>query len=153
MHQIDEVRRFAGIHAGGGEMQRLGLGALGLFLGDGAGLDHGIEHQVAALDGAVGMAIGIEVAGALNDAGEESALGQVELAHVLAEVGLRGFAKAIDGEAAALPHGNLVGVHLEDLLLVEAMLKLEGDDDLDDLALDALLGGEKEAARELHGER
>jgi hypothetical protein len=100
-------------------MQRLGLGALGLVLGDGAGLHHRVEHQVAALDGAVGMAEGIEVAGALNDAGEHGALGQIELAHILAEVGLRGLAEAVDGKAAALAEVDLVGVHLEDLLLVK----------------------------------
>ena len=33
------------------------------------------------------------------------------------------------------------------------MFELEGDDDLDDLALDALFRREKEAARQLHGER
>jgi hypothetical protein len=105
VHQVDEVGRFAGVHAGRGQMQRLGLGALGLVLGDGAGLDHRIEHQVAALDGAVGMAEGIEVVGPLNDAGQQRALGQVELAHILAEVGLRGLAESVDGEAAALARG------------------------------------------------
>ena len=37
------------------------------------GLDHGIEHHVAAGDGALRMAIGVEAAGALDHAGEESA--------------------------------------------------------------------------------
>ena len=98
------------------------------------------------------MAEGIEAAGTLNDAGEQRAFRQVELANIFAEVGLGGFAEAIDGEAAALAEGDLVGVHLEDLLLGEAMLELEGDDDFDDLALDALFRGEEEAARQLHGE-
>ena len=134
-------------------MQRLGLGALGLVLGDGAGLDHRIEHQVAPLDGAVGMAEGIEVIGPLNHARQQRAFGQIELAHILAEVGLRRLAEAVDGKAAALAQVDLVGVHLEDLLLGEAVFKLEGDDDLDELALDALLRREKEAARQLHGQR
>ena len=140
MNQVDEVGRLAGVDAGVDEMQRLGLGALGLILGDGAGFDHGVEHQVAALDGALGMAEGIEVVGPLDDAGEQRALGQIELAHIFAEVGLRRLAEAVDGEAAALAEVDLVGVHLEDLLLGEAMLELEGDDDLGELALDALLG-------------
>ncbi len=45
-----------------------------------------------------------------------------------------------------------VGVHLEDLLLGETCFELEGDEDLDELALDAALGREKDAARELHSE-
>ena len=89
MYQVDEVGRLAGVYAGFGEMERLGLGALGLFLGNGAGFDHRIEHQVTALDGAVGMVEGVEVAGPLNDAGQESALGQIELIDVLAKVDLR----------------------------------------------------------------
>ena len=56
--------------------------------------------------------------------------------HILAEVGLRCFAEAVDRKTAALPEGDLVGIHLEDLLLGEAVLELEGDDDLDELALD-----------------
>ncbi len=153
VHQVDKVRRFAGIHAAGHQMQRLRLGALGLLLGDGAGFHHRVQHQVAPLDGALRMAEGIEAVGPLNDAGQQRALGQIELAHILAEVGLRGLAESVDGKAAALAQVDLVGVHLEDLLLVEAVFELERDDDLDHLALDALLGREKEAARQLHGQR
>ena len=104
-------------------MERLGLGALRLLLGDGAGFDHGVEDEVAALDGAVGMAVGREVVGPLDHAGEQRAFGEIELAKIFAEVGLRGFAESVDGEAAALPEVDLVGVHLEDLLLVEAVLR------------------------------
>ena len=135
------------------QVQRLGLGVLRLLLGDGAGFHHRVEDQVAALDGAVRMAVGREVIGPLDHAGQQRAFGEIELAHVLAEVGLRGFAESVDREAAALPEVDLVGVHLEDLLLAEAVFELEGDDDLDDLALDALFGSEEEAARQLHGER
>jgi hypothetical protein len=37
--------------------------------------------------------------------------------------------------------------------LVKRCFELEGDDDLDELALDALFRREEEAARQLHGER
>ena len=74
---------------------------------------------------------GFKSVGALNHAGQQRALGQIELAHILAEVGLRGLAKSVDREAAALAEVDLVGVHLEDLLLGEAVLELEGDEDLD----------------------
>jgi uncharacterized protein with GYD domain len=59
----------------------------------------------------------------------------VELAEVFAEEGLRGLAEAVDGVAAALAEVDLVGVHLEDLLLVEAGFELEGDHDLASLRL------------------
>ena len=49
--------------------------------------------------------------------GQQRALRKVELAHILAEVGLRRLAESVDGKAAALPEIDLVGVHLEDLLL------------------------------------
>ena len=62
---------------------------------------------------------------------------------VLAEVGARCFAKAVDGETAALAQVDLVGVHLEELLFVEAVLELEGDHDLDNLALDFFSGERK----------
>ena len=51
------------------------------------------------------MVEGIQAAGALNDARPACALGQVELAHILAEVGLRRFAKAVDGKTADLSEG------------------------------------------------
>jgi hypothetical protein len=73
--------------------------------------------------------------------------GEVELAEVLAEEGLRGLAEAVDGVAAALAEVDLVGVHLEDLLLVEAGLELEGDHELGELALDGLVGREEEVLR------
>ena len=75
------------------------------------------------------------------------------MAHVLAEVGLRGLAESVDGKAAALAQVDLVGVHLEDLLFIEAMFELESDDDLDELPFEALLRREKEVLRQLHGQR
>src|SRR6185312_17138745 len=79
--------------------------------------------------------------------------GEVELAKVFAEEGLCSFSKAVDGERAALAEVDLVGVHLEDLLLVEARLELVRDHDLFELALLRAGRSEKEAPRELHGER
>ena len=79
-------------------------------------------------------------------------LRQVQLLHVFAEVGLRCLAKAVDGKASLLPQWDLVGIELKDLLLVEAVLQLEGDGNLDDLALQALLRRQEEAAGELHGQ-
>ncbi len=150
--EVDEVRSFAGVDVLGGEVEGLGGGGAGLGGGDVAGLDHGVEDDVAALEGTLGMAVGVEAAGALDHAGEQGELGEIELAEVFAEVGLGGLAEAVDGEGATLAEADLVGVHLEDLLLGEAALEMEGDEDLDELALEAALGREKDAARELHGE-
>ena len=77
-------------------MQRFGLGAFGLFLVDGAGLNHRIQHQVAPINGAVGMTKRIEVAGPLNNARKHGALGQIELTHIFAKIGLGCLAKSIN---------------------------------------------------------
>src|SRR5271157_1592114 len=99
------------------------------------------------------MVKGIEIAGPLDDAGQESALGQIELAYVLAKVDLGCLAETVDGEAAALAHRDLVGVHLEDLLLVEAMFELEGNDDLGDFVSNRACVGDDEQLRQLHRQR
>src|ERR1700733_6370455 len=96
------------------------------------------------------MAVGIAIAWTLDHPSQERALGKVQLPHVFAKVGLRGLPEAVDGEASLLSQRNLVGIDLEDLLLVEAILQLEGDGNLDDLALDSLLRGQEEAACQLH---
>ena len=123
--EIDEVGSFAGVDVGRSEVEGLGLGALGLGCGDGSGFDHGVEDEVAALHGALGVTVGVAVVGVLDEAGEERALGRFELAEVFAEVGLCGFAEAVDLVAAALAEVDLVGVHVEDLLLAEARLRAE----------------------------
>ena len=74
VNEVDEVGCFAGVDVGRSEAKWLGLGASGFARGDGAGLDHGVENDVAARHGALGVAIGIEVAGTLDHAGEQGAL-------------------------------------------------------------------------------
>ena len=97
--------------------------------------------------------VGVQRARLLDHPGQQRAFCEVELADVLAEVGLGGLAEAVDAERSLLAKRDLVGIHREDLLLGVAVLKLEGDGDLDELALEALLRRKEEAARELHGER
>src|SRR5207249_246863 len=63
------------------------------------------------------------------------------------------FTDSVDLIAAAVAEVHLVGVHLEDLLLVEAGFELERDEDLDHLPLEALLRREKEILRQLLRER
>ena len=127
MDEVDEPGCVGGVDVEGSEAEGLGLGAAGFPRGDGVGFDHGVEHDVTALGGALRVAVRVEAAGALDHAGEQGALGEIELAEVFAEVGLGGLTEAVDGVGAALAEVDLVGVHLEDLLLVEARFELEGD--------------------------
>ena len=77
--EIDEVGGFARVDVLRGEMELFGGRGAGLGGGDVAGLDHGVEDDVAALKGGAGVTIGIEAAGALDHAGEDGELGEVEL--------------------------------------------------------------------------
>ena len=153
MNEIDEIGGLAGVHIPGREPDGLGLGAVRFVPGDGVCVYHRIEHQVAPLHGAVVVLERREIIRPLDHARDQGALRQVELANVLAEVGLRRLAETVDAEAAALAEVDLVGVHLENLLLVEARLQLKGDHDLDDLARVSLLRRQEESARQLHGQR
>src|ERR1700749_1985650 len=98
------------------------------------------------------MAVGIAIAWTLDHPGQTRALGEVQLPHVFAKVSLCGLAEAVDGKAPLLSQRNLVGIDLEDLLLVKAILQLEGDGNLDDLAFESLLRRQKEAACKLNRE-
>src|SRR2546425_12275948 len=63
-----------------------------------------------------------------------------------AEVDLRRGGKAV----SALPQINLVHVELEDLVLGEAVLDLEGEEHFVELARGGFLRGEEKVARHLH---
>ncbi len=98
--------------------------------GDVAVLDHLRQHAVARLFGAVEMALGRGIAvGRANDSREKRRLARADLADVLAEIGLRGFAEAANRKAAAIAEINIVGVELENLLLGEALVELGGHQD------------------------
>ena len=56
--QIDKVGCVAGLDVGRRQLQRRGLGLLRFRLGEGMGFHHGVQHQVAAFEGALGMAVG-----------------------------------------------------------------------------------------------
>jgi hypothetical protein len=150
--EVDEVRSFARVDVGRGKAERFSFGAVCLIGGDGACLDHGVEDKIAALHSALRMAIGIQSCGRLDGAGEEGTLCGIELLQILTEEGLSGLTEAVDGIAAALAEVDLVGVHLEDLLLVEPGFELEGDHDLAEFTSDLFLRREEESASELLGE-
>ena len=57
-HHIDEIRRVAGLHVRRRQLQRRSLGLLRLLASDGVVFHHRIQHQVAPLQGALGMPVG-----------------------------------------------------------------------------------------------
>ena len=75
---------------------------------------------------AVGMAVRIENAGPLDQAGQLRRFRQRDLAEILAEVDLGGLAETADVERAAPAEVDLVGVVLENLLLREAAAPAAG---------------------------
>src|ERR1035437_4014395 len=96
------------------------------------------------------MTIGREIAGTLNQPGKEGGFWQGQVLDVFIEVGERGLAKSADPVGTALARRHFVGIHLEDLLFAEALLKLDGDHHLGELALYRLLRREEKSARKLH---
>ena len=113
-------------------------------------LRHAVQHVVAPLQGAVGVCMGGE-AGRGSGAGRRSRAASASVSSLmrLAEQELAGGLHAV----AAVAEVDLVAVEGEDLFLGEALLDLEGQDDLLDLPLVGLLGGEEQQPRELHGQR
>src|SRR6266446_5158976 len=87
-----------------------------------------------------------------NDPREVRAFRQPQLAQILSEVGDAGFREATYAKAPAVAQVNFVGVQLEDLLLVEALLKLDGNHGFGQLPAPIALGREEEGARHLHGD-
>src|SRR5713101_6760808 len=84
-----------------------------------------------------------------NDPREVRAFRQPQLAQILSEVGDAGFREATYAKAPAVAQVNFVGVQLEDLLLVEALLKLDGNHGFGQLPAPIELGREEEGARDL----
>ncbi len=66
VHEVDEVGSLARIDVWRRESKRFGFGACGFACRDGVCLNHGVEHDVAALHSALGMAIGIAIAWVLK---------------------------------------------------------------------------------------
>ena len=99
------------------------------------------------------MAVRIQPVRALNGAGQQRAFGSIEAAEVFAEECLRSLAKPVDREAAALTEIDLIGIHLEDLLLAKPRFELERNHDLAELAGEFFLRTKEEPAGELHRQR
>jgi hypothetical protein len=151
-HHVDEIGRVAGFHVRRRQLEGRGLGLFRLFLGDGVGLHHRIEHQVAPLQGALGMPVGRQPARPLDDSRQQRRLGQRNVFQVLIEIGARCFAEAANGERSALPQVHPIAVELENLLLAELLFQLLGDQHLCQLASDSFFRRQEKAARKLHGD-
>ncbi len=151
LHRIGRDVLLLGVAPGQADglgLQHLGLGGVEVALGD-----HAVQHVVATDQGrgpglGIGV-VGVVVGGPLDQPGQQGAFLLVELGRALAEVVL---GRGLDAVAAAA-EVHLVGVHLQDLLLGVGLLQLAGQDDLLELAVQALLPLVGHGPDELHGQR
>ena len=109
---------------------------------------HASEDPVPAGHCALGIDQRVERRGCLGQAGDQSELVQGQFADGFSIVHLGGGFDTV-GTAAEV---DQVGVEGEDFLLVELFLNAQGQEYLVELADKALLGGEEEIARQLHGD-
>ncbi len=114
-----------------------------------ARLDQVLQHLVGAGAGRRHVDVGRVFRRRLVKAREQRRLGEVHLAHGLAEIILR---RRLDAEGAAA-HVGAVEIHLQDLALGKARLEQEGEEHLLDLSLHRTLGREEQVLGELLGER
>ena len=119
-----------------------------VILRDRAGIDHRLQDDRAARDGARHVGRGRIGRWRLHEPGDERRLAQCHLRRVLAEEAARGRLDAVQPVAEV----HLVQVQLEDLILRVLGLELGGDDDLLQFAADRLVACEETLARELLGD-
>ena len=85
---------------------------------------HALEHEVASLERAVGMAARIVIRGAANHGHQQRELVQLELGQRFAEIELAREPEAVDRARAVLAEIDLVDVRVQQLAL--AVPHLEG---------------------------
>ena len=138
--EVDEVGRLV-VDGQRDHPERLARGALGHVRRQVLLVRHRPQHDVPALDGALGMGERRVQPRALNDAGNERRLGQREVAHVLAEEEARRFGHAVDRERPPLPEVDVVQVQLQNLVLGGAPLEHERHERFPDLPPVGALAG------------
>src|SRR5258706_15556821 len=111
-----------------------------------AKLVHSTQDILLPLPRTLRICNGIVERRCLGQAGEQGAFREAQLVERLVEINLRGGAETI----GALPEVDLIDVQLENLLLAEAVLDLEGEQRFVELAVERFFRGEKEVARHLH---
>src|ERR1700722_3611912 len=110
---------------------------------------HFAEHKVAPAESLVGVKQRRVGDGALRQAGQQGSFGQRQVLGVFGKGELRGGFKALHAAAEI----NLISVECEDLLLGEGAFNLNGEVGFLQFSSSGALGGEKEVARQLHGQR
>ena len=112
-------------------------------------LPHASEHVVATGERTLRVDDRIEARRSLGQSGEHRDLGKIEFVERTTVVEPGRGAHSI----GAMAEEDLVEVELEDLLLAEEPLNLQGEQDLLELALVGLFPAEKEVSRHLHRHR
>ena len=88
-------------------------------------LQHLRQHAVASLRSALRVTVSRRVViRRANDTGKISIFGQGQLPQVFSEVSNAGLGKPANPEAPAVAEIHFVGIQLENLLLIEALLEL-----------------------------
>ncbi len=111
------------------------LGRVRLRLRDIALVGHALQHDIAALRGALEIHEGALALGRLKNTRDERGFAQRELLVRLVEIEARGGFDAV----CAVPQVHLVAVDREDLFLRVPLFNLDGEDDLLDLPLQGFL--------------
>ena len=137
-----------------GDAQWRGLGTLEFGVIDQAGFVQLGQCQVAAIQGALGIAPRVVVGRPLDDADQQRDLLGGQRTQFTPEPEFRGRGHAVDGLAATLAHVDLVEVGLEDGALVVARFQDQRVEDLVELARDRdfLADAQQAAARQLLGQ-
>lgn len=139
--------QFGGLHVVGG-VDRLLDGGLVALLVDEAELEHALEDPVAPLRTAGRVDQRVVARGRFRQAGDHRHLGQAQVFDRLAVIDLCGSLDAI-GTVAQV---DLVDVELEDLVLGQLSLDLQGQEDFIDLSREASFIGKEVVLRYLHGD-
>ena len=132
---VDEVRSAPLLIGRRRHRQRRGVRTLGVLPADQLLGRHRVEDHVSPVAGALGRSAGVVAAGVVEESREQGRLCQVEVVDVDVEVGAGGGLHPV--RPAAEVHG--VEVPLEDLLLGEALLELQRDARLRELAVQGQL--------------
>ena len=114
---------------------------------------HLAEHEVAALERALGMAAWVVVGRPADDGDEQRELVEVELVQRFAEIELAREPEAVHRAVAVLAEIDLVYVRLHEIVLVVAQLERQRHERLVQLAGPGPLVAEKIAANELLSQR
>ena len=152
-HHVHEIRGFSSRSRGMDDFQRLLLRIFHILGGDVFVLQHLREHAIARLHTALRMPVRRRIViGRADDSRQVGAFRKRQLAHVFPEVRHTGFGEAANPEAAAIAQVHFIRVHLKDFLLAEALLQLQRNQGLGQLAPPVAVCGKKEGSRHLHSD-